>query len=201
MKEAGSSDHRVLPCGLSAGSRVPQGGSYATWSGKACKTAAERLVTRSLLNMFSRWCARFPRTGQGAWRAACRGDRADRRRRPQRAGRPVRRPAGRALPQRRRRRLLPARRPRRGSNPPPPRRARRRLRRRPSDRWRQLNPADAQSCLVAAERAWNASITLCRWSRIARSAAAGSLAVTAATIASCCGSETAGRPGTRAREN
>lgn len=55
MKEAGSSDRRVLPCGLSAGSWVPHAGSYATWSGKACKTAAVRLVTCSLLKMFSRW--------------------------------------------------------------------------------------------------------------------------------------------------
>ena len=47
-EEAESDDHRVLPRGLSAGSRVPHGGSYATWSGKACKTAAVRLVTCSL---------------------------------------------------------------------------------------------------------------------------------------------------------
>ena len=49
----------------------------------------------------------------------------------------------------------------------------------------------AQRCLVATASAWNASITLCRCSCIAASAAAASLAVTAATIASCCGSETA----------
>ena len=70
--------------------------------------------------------------------AATRGHRADRRRHPPRAGGRVRRPAGRAVPQRGRPGVLPAGGTRRGGHPQAPRRPRRGLRGGPPGRRHHL---------------------------------------------------------------